>query len=257
MHLAEAVRYGKIGAIPFLLTQCEENEKKPALKIALESRQLEMAKILIDSGVDVNTKSEDEKLSALHLAAEFNNALMIEHLLDLEGVDVNLRNKEGWTPLHVAAIQNTNDSHFNSIEILLQNGGDVNAVDNRGRKAGEYLIKRETTDFNSELFQIFLFYTEKANNKESILDTSFGELDIDRDWDFVSHNQANNVNQKNQAGHVRVKVDNSKLDVLEQELKCIKLEMEKSMKYLIHKMEKMTEAFNQKIKNELPVNPTN
>ncbi len=44
------------------------------------------------------------------------------------GNDVNIQNKYGWTPLHIAIRRN----HRNMVEYLLDNGADINRVDGVG-----------------------------------------------------------------------------------------------------------------------------
>ncbi|MEA1920932.1 MAG: ankyrin repeat domain-containing protein [Campylobacterota bacterium] len=44
------------------------------------------------------------------------------------GVDVNIQNRYGWTPLHIAIRRN----HRNMVEYLLDKGADINKVDGVG-----------------------------------------------------------------------------------------------------------------------------
>jgi ankyrin repeat protein len=44
------------------------------------------------------------------------------------GADVNMQNKYGWTPLHIAIRRN----HRNMVEYLLDNGADIDRVDGVG-----------------------------------------------------------------------------------------------------------------------------
>lgn len=46
-------------------------------------------------------KHDTVKTDALWTAAREGDAARIRHLI-AEGVDVNVRNKDGWTPLHIA-----------------------------------------------------------------------------------------------------------------------------------------------------------
>ena len=72
---------------------------------------------------DVNTKDADGN-TPLHLAATKNDYKRVEMLLS-HGADVNAKGKYGETPLHKAARQNAS----NTAEILLKNGAEVNARD--------------------------------------------------------------------------------------------------------------------------------
>ena len=71
-------------------------------------------------GCGVCGPSEAER--ALVGAAESGNIEAIKQHL-AAGTDVNAKGKNGWTPLHYAAVE----SHKEVVELLLANGADVNA----------------------------------------------------------------------------------------------------------------------------------
>lgn len=66
-------------------------------------------------------------LRSLDEAATLGQKEMVERIL-AEGADVNARNKDGFTLLHVAASQ----GHRDVVELLLAKGADLNAKDNNG-----------------------------------------------------------------------------------------------------------------------------
>ena len=76
-----------------------------------EENNLEEVEECLNQGVDVNTVSEDGKLSGLTIAAAHCNPQMLELLLSQPGIDVNLATTKSntwmnslgnWTPLMVA-----------------------------------------------------------------------------------------------------------------------------------------------------------
>ncbi len=72
-----------------------------------------------------NVKHSDTNLNGetiLHLAIEKNNIMLIEKLLNL-GLDINSKDNNGVTPLHLAVMKAKNMS---VIEFLLKNGADKN-----------------------------------------------------------------------------------------------------------------------------------
>jgi len=77
---------------------------------------------LLDSGVDVNLKRPGDQSTALIIAAG-KGRLEVVNLLLTRGADVNLSNRNGWTPL-MAAVSSGNRviaSH------LLEKGADPNS----------------------------------------------------------------------------------------------------------------------------------
>jgi hypothetical protein len=76
---------------------------------------------LLDHGVDVNFQDEQYGASALHAAAQGGREEIIKILLE-RGAEVNLKSKEGNTPLMAAAF-NHNEG---VVKILLEAGVEVN-----------------------------------------------------------------------------------------------------------------------------------
>lgn len=84
----------------------------------------EIAKLLLDTGIDINGKSADGD-TALHYAVRYENSLPAIALLLARGADVNARNDNGETPIMWA------DS-LTVVRVLIVSGADVNAKDHRG-----------------------------------------------------------------------------------------------------------------------------
>ncbi len=82
-------------------------------------------KLLIGVGADVNAKNKDGG-TPLHVAAHGHTE--VAKILLEAGADVNAKNNDGGTPLHEAA----RHSHIEVVKILLQAGADVNAKNNGG-----------------------------------------------------------------------------------------------------------------------------
>ena len=62
----------------------------------------EYAKLIETRGVKINIADKDG-WTPLHLAVSYNNANTVEGLLLAEGINVNAKDNDGYTPLHVAA----------------------------------------------------------------------------------------------------------------------------------------------------------
>lgn len=81
---------------------------------------IERLKVLLASGVNVNIKDENGN-TPLHHAVSANNQEIVEVLL-ANGADINIQNKDGATPLYNAVLQNNQAM----VKCLLDNAKDAN-----------------------------------------------------------------------------------------------------------------------------------
>ena len=139
-QLHKAVSSGDIDQVRALITPAQDiNEMDSsgmtAIHIAVLEHRLELIKILIHNGADVNitvNSNEAERrfftplhdFSPLHIAANLNS-LEMASLLIFEGADVNQTTGDDQSPLHIAAMKG-NDR---LAEMLIVHGADVNARD--------------------------------------------------------------------------------------------------------------------------------
>ncbi|CAH1396892.1 unnamed protein product [Nezara viridula] len=96
-----------------------------ALNNAASIGKIELLKILLQNGIDVNSK-DLMGATALHAAAKNNDTESAKLLLQF-GANVNATDEFGWTPLHVAAFFSRNASKA-MLELLLASGADINAT---------------------------------------------------------------------------------------------------------------------------------
>ncbi len=115
------------------LNQCDKSGNT-ALMMAIRSGHEQAARMLVESGADVNytIKSTDGAASALQAAVDipdFNEKhLRILQYLIQKGADVKGRNSAGRFPLFFA----TDHGHTGAAKELIEHGADVNATDQNG-----------------------------------------------------------------------------------------------------------------------------
>jgi len=93
-----------------------------ALMWAASDSNAEVIEILIKAGADVNAQNSDG-LTPLMCAAEYNSCTVVITTLIKAGADVHIRNVDGLTPLMFAAAKNSNPE---VITVFVKAGADVN-----------------------------------------------------------------------------------------------------------------------------------
>ena len=89
---------------------------------------------LINNGVDINAAAYYDESPVIKIA---NNAAILstnieqmEYLVKL-GADINIKNKQGYTPLMLAVMK----SNIDMVRVLLDAGADTTLLDDNGRNA--------------------------------------------------------------------------------------------------------------------------
>ncbi|XP_057337606.1 ankyrin-1-like [Microplitis mediator] len=122
------------------------------LHLAVINQDFELVKMLIEEGVNVDTKNNEGK-TALHLAAELGNESLVRLLLNNDA-EVNTVANDQSMPIHF--FLNTVERQ-NLFKLLFNSGANVkaalcNAVINGCLATVDYLLKNYTIDVNSDLF---------------------------------------------------------------------------------------------------------
>lgn len=129
----EAAATGRVARVQELVKQKPELVKAYSpdgwTALHLNFGNLEIVKVLLDLGADINALSKN-KLSATPLqgAAAMQN-LELGRLLIQRGANVNCRGEEGGTPLHEVA----GNGQIEFAKLLLDRGANVNAKDDSGK----------------------------------------------------------------------------------------------------------------------------
>jgi ankyrin repeat protein len=105
---------------------------KTPMHLAVEYGNQEGIEMLFAKGADVNAKDKDGS-TPLHLA---DNQDVVKLLL-VKGADVNAKDKDGSTPLHLADNEDV-------VKLLLAKGADVNAKDKDGRTPLHLAVAKDT-----------------------------------------------------------------------------------------------------------------
>jgi len=103
---------------------------------------LECLKILIDEiGIDFIRAKDGIDDSLLHIAAEKGSDKICKFLLD-KGVSIEIRDKNGLTPLHRSIRNNPDDIvSIDCVKLFIESGADVKAEDNNKNTALHFLAK--------------------------------------------------------------------------------------------------------------------
>jgi ankyrin repeat protein len=130
-----------------------ENDETP-LMIASIKGYLEIAKLLIDKGADVNKPG----WTPLHYAASKGNIEMIRMLLE-ENAYIDAGSPNGTTPLMMAAGYST--SVF-ACKVLLEEGADPTLINDKDLSAADFAAKEK----QFEMQQLILAYVKAWKAKE-------------------------------------------------------------------------------------------
>ena len=94
------------------------------LHFAARHGQLECIKVLLAHGANVNATASTSRLTPLHMAVCRSNHASCVHQLAAHAADVNMSDRFGNTPLHIASRK----GYVESVEILLQAGASPYAL---------------------------------------------------------------------------------------------------------------------------------
>ncbi|NWR44619.1 ASB10 protein, partial [Regulus satrapa] len=118
----------RAGADPEALS---EDGYRP-LHLCRSSDSIECVRQLLQHGASVNSQTEEENDTALHVASRHGLAEHVQLLLH-HGAELEVKNKEGQTPLNAACAQRHQpqdmDRYYRVCQLLVESGASINAAD--------------------------------------------------------------------------------------------------------------------------------
>ncbi|XP_039582417.1 ankyrin repeat and SOCS box protein 10 isoform X3 [Passer montanus] len=132
------------------------------LHLCRSSDSIECVQQLLQRGASVNSQTEEEMDTALHVAARHGLAEHVQLLLH-HGAEVEVRNKEGQTPLNAACAQQHQpqdmDRYYRVCQLLVQSGARINAED-RDRQHPLHLACKNA---NAQIAELLLAHGANVN----------------------------------------------------------------------------------------------
>ncbi|KAE8342246.1 hypothetical protein BDV24DRAFT_130587 [Aspergillus arachidicola] len=134
-------------------TRKQVSKSSAVLAMATKANFVDIVKLLVDAGVDINYQDEQGE-TALHVAARFGHHMCAKILL--EGSDDQKADTElaehtySWTPLFIASV----DGSMSVVNLLIEAGADLEKADSSGWTAKEHAALRGHLDIARRLAEL-------------------------------------------------------------------------------------------------------
>ncbi|MBM3892911.1 hypothetical protein FJ365_00745 [Candidatus Dependentiae bacterium] len=108
------------------------------------SGNLNLIQFLVEKGARIDAdcnQRQSPRHSPLHVACITGNYKLANYLIQTAGTNrdfINLKNSQQQTPLHLAVQNDDSEKAFCVVQLLCENGADINTLDRDGRRALHY-----------------------------------------------------------------------------------------------------------------------
>src|SRR5262245_7475822 len=178
-------------------------EGSTALHYAAEGGYLVAVKLLLDRKADAraanalqNTPLHEVCVTVGGTVEDAKNRRAVAELLLAVRADINAKNKEGVTPLHLAAYHGNKDM----VELLLSHKADVKAVDRKGRTPLHWAIRprslAEEVQNPSAVVKLLIAHKAKVNARDRAGQTPLSEAQKARLTDLIKMLRAHGATHK-------------------------------------------------------------
>ncbi|MBN2768915.1 MAG: ankyrin repeat domain-containing protein [Campylobacterales bacterium] len=132
------------------LIEQKSNAGITPLHIAVKLRRMDIVKILLAKGADVDAQ-DNNGLTPLHYAIGQNQEELSRYLITI-GADMDIQNSEGITPLHQAAFR----GNVALIQFMLDNNANIDILNNQGATACQLAFAKK----NIGVYELLRVYTK-------------------------------------------------------------------------------------------------
>ena len=113
------------------------------LYYAIEKKDIDMVRFLIDSGINVNTKNK-EGISIFDYTLKNKNDEILKILIENNCIPLDELDSDGNTPLIKIINSDKPDNMKNLVEIMVKNGANINIIDSDGYYPLIHAIKKKS-----------------------------------------------------------------------------------------------------------------
>ncbi|MDD3559394.1 MAG: ankyrin repeat domain-containing protein [Melioribacteraceae bacterium] len=132
-------------------------QKATPLITAIENVDLELVRLLLNNGANVNLNVDSYK-SPLHVALEYSTHYNFEivKILIEAGADIHAKSQFGQTPLHLAV----KIGKLEAVNLLLKKGAEVNAIDDENSTPLLFTLESGSIEISERLIKAGADYRE-------------------------------------------------------------------------------------------------